>query len=197
MPELQADVPPVMSVRWKATIGKSWGDLVSLRVGLGDEHAATKKTSEVSNAHLQKYLREISLEKLAQRSVQEDVELAPKFDEIVDEMTLANVAELRCTTHKLQTKKKRTRPTGKSTAARSGGFLVACTPSGFAVDAFEFLGAESRSQRYIFLARLKKKYPNFNVCVGDDNCHQRKFADNKVGLGPCVLDRFHAKGHVD
>ena len=85
---------------------------------------------------------------------------------------------------------------------------MACTPEGFIMDAFEFMGAESCSQRYLFLARLKQCYPVLNVVLHDDACHLRRFADARAALSflahslsfpqmRYILDRFHAKGHVD
>jgi len=38
---------------------------------------------------------------------------------------------------------------------RSGGYLVACAPEGFIADICEFMDAESCSQRYMFVSRLK------------------------------------------
>jgi hypothetical protein len=101
---------------------------------------------------------------------------------------------------------KETRPRGK--CKRSGGFLVACTPEGFVTDAFEFMGAESCSQRYLFVARLKELFPDLNVLMHDDACHLRRFADGRAHRSPFakllaypqmhyILDRFHARSHVD
>ena len=59
---------------------------------------------------------------------------------------------------------------------------MACTPEGFIMDAFEFMGAESCSQRYLFLARLKQCYPVLNVVLHDDACHLRRFADARAAF---------------
>lgn len=49
------------------------------------------------------------------------------------------------------------------------------------MDAFEFMGAESCAQRYMFLARLKSLFPDMTCCVHDDACHLRRFADARGG----------------
>ena len=88
---------------------------------------------------------------------------------------------------------------------RTGGFLVACTPTGTIADLVEFFGAESLAQRYRFLARLKTTFPELHV---DDACHLRRYASNREGHSTFaqtlsypdvafVIDKFHARGHVD
>jgi hypothetical protein len=124
----------------------------------------------------------------------------------LDEVTRRELGELDCTTHKLGTKVRE--PPSRARYARSGGFLVACTPDGFVADATEFMGAESCSQRYIFLARLKELYPALRVLLHDDACHLRRFAAAREHCSEFarelayprmhfVLDRFHAPAHVD
>ena len=60
----------------------------------------------------------------------------------------------------------------------------------------------------MFLARLKDLFPDMCVCVHDDACHLRRFADKRASLSllahelsypqmKYILDRFHAPGHVD
>ncbi len=63
-------------------------------------------------------------------------------DDVDDDATRLELSEIKCTTHKAgKPHEKQPAPRGRS--ARSGGFLVACTPDGFIADAFEFMGAES------------------------------------------------------
>lgn len=97
---------------------------------------------------------------------------------------------------------------GFTSRHRSGGVLVACTPEGYVLDAFEFMGSESCTQRYVFIARLKELFPDLACVFHDDACHLRQFADRRAawsGFGKklahplmkYILDRFHASGHVD
>ena len=91
---------------------------------------------------------------------------------------------------------------------RLNGWLIATTSSGLIVHAKPFVGAESVSQRYFFLAELAAKLPQLYVVIHDDACHVRRFADkhaHRSDLGrrlafPAVhyiTDSFHASGHID
>ena len=65
---------------------------------------------------------------------------------------------------------------------RSGGFLVAVTPDGFVTDAFEFMGAKSRSQRFLLLARWSELYPDLGIVCRV--CHLRRFAQRFTHHSP-------------
>ena len=88
---------------------------------------------------------------------------------------------------------------------RSGGWLVACAADGAVLDAVEFLGGESFTQRAAFVARLKERYPFIATVVHDDSCHLRRFMDHWCRSCPqlCfpamhyVIDKFHAVTHCD
>eukprot|EP00973_Karenia_brevis_P088541 12276197-Karenia_brevis.AAC.1 len=63
------------------------------------------------------------------------------LDDVNDETTLAEMAQLACTTHKMGKPSQHHRPKKKPRLhARSGGFIAACTPCGYILDAFEFMG---------------------------------------------------------
>ena len=124
---------------------------------------------------------------------------------IDEELTLAEVLALACQTHKQgHGDRARALPSFR----RSGGFLVACTSNGLIADIQEFCGAESVSQRYLFVARLKSSFPDLAVLVHDDACHLRRFADKRAHQSSFAkklafpemmyaIDKFHARGHVD
>ena len=59
---------------------------------------------------------------------------------------------------------------------------MACAPEGFVMGVSELMGAESCSQRYLSLARLKQCYPVLNVVLHDDACRLRRFADARAAL---------------
>ena len=91
---------------------------------------------------------------------------------------------------------------------RSGGWLVACLPQGGIVDLMEFYGSESLTQRYLFVARLRRLLPLMEVVVHDDACHLRRYAERRASWGDFasslahprihyLIDRFHARGHID
>jgi hypothetical protein len=123
-----------------------------------------------------------------------------------EDITLAELMQLTCKTHKHDVPKQSCKelPVFK----RSGGFLVACASSGLILDLAEFLGAESVTQRYFFLARLLVTFPEISVVVHDDACHVRRYADSRSHLSEAckrlafpkviyAIDKFHARGHVD
>ena len=62
--------------------------------------------------------------------------------------------------------------------ARANGWLLACTPDGFALHAKAYYGSESLPQRHFFLAELVTAYPEAKIIIHDDACHIRKFAIN-------------------
>ena len=107
----------------------------------------------------------------------------------------------KCRTHKEQASHKFGRP-GK------GGWLYACTPDGYIVHLKEYAGVESIPQRYFFLAEIVEEDENGEivVVVHDDACHLKKYCLNRCGEGEFakklsllffIIDRLHAKGHVD
>ena len=92
--------------------------------------------------------------------------------------------------------------------ARKGGWLYGCTPDGYIVHLKEYIGAESLSQRYFFLAEIKAQADAVTLVIHDDACHLRKFCDKHAGSSEVarrlafpnvkyVVDRLHSRGHVD
>ncbi|CAK0894399.1 unnamed protein product [Prorocentrum cordatum] len=103
-----------------------------------------------------------------------------------------------CKTHKEDIKTKRM-------TARSGGWLFAISASGCIVHLDEFMGAESITQRYMFVARCCDMLPGLEVLVHDDACHLCRFALLRDGQSDMatniaklryITDPFHSKGHV-
>ncbi|CAK0809388.1 unnamed protein product, partial [Prorocentrum cordatum] len=103
-----------------------------------------------------------------------------------------------CKTHKEDIKTKRM-------TARSGGWLFAISASGCIVHLGEFMGAESITQRYMFVARCCDILPGLEVLVHDDACHLCRFALLRDGQSDMatniyklryITDPFHSKGHV-
>ena len=79
---------------------------------------------------------------------------------------------------------------------------------GFVIDFCEFHGAESLSQRYFHVAKVKAALPELRYVIHDDACHLRKFAQSRSSSSHMawsiaypqvhyVLDRLHASGHKD
>ena len=123
-----------------------------------------------------------------------------------EDLTLAEILALQCKTHKHCTIPAAS--LSLSRFRRTGGFLVACSSQGLILHLEEFFGSESLPQRYMFLAKLKQAFPDLQVIVHDDACHLRRFADNRSSESSMaaslahpaivyVVDRFHARGHVD
>jgi hypothetical protein len=92
--------------------------------------------------------------------------------------------------------------------ARRGGWLYACTPAGYILHLKEYVGAESLSQRYFFLAEIVQANSAVSIVVHDDSCHLRKFADARAAESVAalrlafpaikyIIDRMHSRGHVD
>ncbi|CAK0789924.1 unnamed protein product, partial [Prorocentrum cordatum] len=124
--------------------------------------------------------------------------------------SLRELEQISCKTHKSFAKGgKRGKLESASLAVRrTGGFLVACSPSGHIIDVEEFFGVESLAQRYCFLARLKKRFPALNVVIHDDACHLPQYSTKRKDQSALaallahprvvyVVGRFHARGHVD
>jgi hypothetical protein len=91
---------------------------------------------------------------------------------------------------------------------RTAGILCACLSSGIVCGFREIFGAESLSQRYMFLSSLVELLPELELVVHDDSCHVHRFAERRAGqsaranrLAPprvqYVCDLFHSSGHVD
>ena len=110
-------------------------------------------------------------------------------------------ASTQCLTHKENS-------VGAKKTCRRGGWLYACTPTGYILHLKEYIGAESLSQRYFFLSELVHVAPDLNLVVHDDSCHLRKFCDTYAGSSAAarrlafpnikyVIDRLHSRGHVD
>ena len=151
----------------------------------------------------------------AEPSAPETASVAPA-DAIDDDSTLAELAACACRTHKMGAQKKRPRDVvehgdgrvAKARRVRTGGVLLAASPDGMVMDVDEFMDAESLVQRYFFMSRVVDDFPEITVCVHDDACHLRRFADrrkNGTALAQRLawpsmryfVDRFHSKGHVD
>lgn len=115
-----------------------------------------------------------------------------------------DLAATTCKTHKESS-------SGYSKLVRQGrlsGWLIATTSNGIIVHAKPFMGAESVSQRYFFLAEIAAKVPELYVIIHDDACHVRRFAHKHQGRSELgrrlafprmhyIIDKLHAKGHVD
>lgn len=115
-----------------------------------------------------------------------------------------DLASTICSTHKESVK-------GYKKLVRQGrlcGWLIATTSNGMIVHAKEFVGAESIPQRYFFVAELVDQASEVSVLVHDDACHLRRFAAKRSGHSELaarlaypsiryVVDKMHAKGHVD
>ena len=82
------------------------------------------------------------------------------------------------------------------------------TSAGLIAHAKEFIGVESISQRYFYIAELLPHIPELAVIVHDDACHLRKFAEKHSGHSALaarlaypsikyIIDKMHAKGHTD
>ena len=122
-----------------------------------------------------------------------------------DYMPLASsTADLEATSCQTTTEVK----AGKPYAQRSGGWLVACAPSGYILYLKEYYGAESLSQCYFFLAELRGVMEEFDICIHDDACHIRKFATARAAESAAtqelafpnmkyITDYMHSDGHVD
>ena len=201
----------LVQVRWTNSVGATWEDLVELWAAAPGQAKRRVPFSQLPPRELEKF----QCRAIAQ-SIAEEEENGDRVREVAqdanDEATLKEVAEIRCTTHKMSARRgpELEQPAKKRTKrrARSGGFLVACTPDGVVIDAFEFMGSESCAQRWFFLARLKELFPQLKVVLHDDACHLRRFADNRSRLSAfawelsypqmCyILDRWHARNHVD
>ena len=157
-------------------MGPSAAALYRPMVGNSDSELAPARGEDLPKGALTAFLAKQALE--AEKAGAGDRRRKETAD-VSDETTLAELMELRCATHKMKSngphpaasKRKQTgafpeqegeggeeavaRRKRQRRCRRSGGFLVACAPEGFVMDAFEFTGSESRAQRYLFLARLK------------------------------------------
>ena len=88
---------------------------------------------------------------------------------------------------------------------RSGGWLVACDERGLILEAQEFFGGESLTQRAAMVASVISHSPSIQTIVHDDACHLQKFMDRWFKSAPhlCapalsfVIDKFHSSGHTD
>jgi hypothetical protein len=213
----------VRRLRWKAPLGTTLDDVVDIWVGATAADERKVQASAVDPSAVLHFVVEQSLaEHTAKHSAQEggdrdaaaDGEDAaghqPTLFPDADDWTLAELAAVDCTTHKMFLPGKAHARMKKSRRKnlRSGGFLVSVTPEGFVTDILEFLGSESCTQRYMFLARLKALYPELVLLFHDDACHLRRFASKfserseaaRAISYPALLfalDRFHARGHVD
>jgi hypothetical protein len=193
-----AVVTDIQRLQWKAAVGKTLDELVVPWILKGSVNKPVSHESlhvgAVTKCQVDSCVKEF-------KSVRDEAPTTIHLS-VHDDATEAELGANLCNTSKMTPRKQRRKN------CRSGGFLVSCTSEGYITDAFEFMGTESLSQRYLFLARLKGSYPELKVVVHDDACHLRQFCENRRGLGPFadgmaypnmyyILDRFHAPGHVD
>ena len=115
--------------------------------------------------------------------------------------TSSDLTSSSCNTHKETERLRRV-------TARAGGWLFALTGDGCILHMMEFMGAESLSQRYFFLAELKERFPELVVVVHDDACHLWRYAtarstESTMALSLAfpnmayITDRLHGQGHTD
>ena len=167
LPPLNSSGEKLVQLNWVSPFATSLDQMLHAWVGYDHQQKRRIPVSDLPDGHLQ-----IFQSRAANAELQECDE-PPQ--EVSDEMTLQELLDLECKTHKmgaespLQTRAKKRR----KTARRSGGFLVACTPEGFVLDAFEFMGAESCSQRYLFLARVKDMFPGVQFSQFDEHTRSR------------------------
>ena len=99
-------------------------------------------------------------------------------------------------------------PAAMRKSDRTGGCSFSVSGQGIVVDFCEFLGTESLSQRYFYVAKLNASLPELRHLIHDDACHLRKFAHARRDSSDMawsiaypqlhhVLDRLHAPGHED
>jgi hypothetical protein len=193
----------VVRIKWTEPIGAGPEDLgVVYWKTSSEDNCRRGKFADVTSEAVNAYMRQLSLEVFGATSAGEVRSIG--LEEITDDMTLETLAGLKCETHKMKKKASSRR----RRCARSAGFLVAVTPAGFVAEVTEFIGAESLSQRYFFLATLKRLYPQLAVVLHDDACHLRAFAQKRSSACDFsgelsypkmkfILDRFHASGHKD
>ena len=221
----------IRSVRVKAPLGKMLGDIIDVAVPAAGRRNKYVDIAAVPRDAFSKFVHDASLASLRQyqsRRSGDSNSAALLTTGIDDALTLAELAALRCETHKMgraATKAKRGRvltvpdaeqerpldtplEPARNRARRTGGFLVGCTSDGTVVDIVEFYGAESLSQRYLFVSRLREAFPELRVIIHDDACHLRRFADKRKDINDFarslahpairyIIDKFHARGHVD
>lgn len=216
---------PIAHISKKLPIGSCLDDLLTVYVEDTNGKHLKVPPSSLPSGQLSDWLREQAsqpqqdapqpVESVEQMLSEEQPDAQLLGQDVIydDDTTLEELLALSCKTHKHG--KDAERPQ-KGTAKRfrhrrcrrTGGVLMACSPDGFLIDVAEFYGAESLPQRYFFLARLRELYPGLKVVVHDDACHLRRFADNRQGDSDFaaslaypniiyVVDRFHARGHVD
>ena len=117
---------------------------VCVWVGRDVESAKQVDPESVTKVAWSHYLREMSFEHwkgLAAKKTGAAALGTLRMEDVAAGTTLDELAELLCTTHKMTARRKHTQPS----SARSGGFVVACTPCGYITDAFEFMGSTSSS----------------------------------------------------
>ena len=137
-------------------------------------------------------------------------EFAPMWDALTPEERAATLAlysaesdlkAVACNTHKEDDR-------AKFAHAQTAGLLCACLSSGLIVRVREIFGTESLSQRYFFVADLKKQCPDLDILVHDDACHLHKYTEQRSSdsveaaqIAPeslkFVCDHFHVSGHTD
>ena len=183
----------IISHRQKSALTDSGRPVFELKVRyksfrLRQKHAA-------SHRHQNAWLPADQLNAAAVHAYLSTIAVSGNLSQHSDDQALGQSS---CKTHKEDLKTKRM-------TARSGGWLFAISASGCIVHLDEFMGAESITQRYMFVARCCEILPGLEVLVHDDACHLCRFAllrdgqsdmATKISKLRYITDPFHSKGHV-
>ena len=151
------------SVSRSNSLAKNSDDLLAIQLLSTENTPYSRKLSQLTpsqNMDLQGYLTTDFFKQLAAKAAAEK-----------------EIQDLNCQTHK----------TGGGKSQRSGGLLVACRKDGLIAHVSEYQGPESLSQRYCFLASLKASYPSMCICIHDDGCHLRRYAENRHLSAGCFF----------
>ena len=173
---IKPSADPGMVITRKLCVAACESDLV--RLTQDGKPVAAPDLAAVRSA-----LHQASIKAHKRRRGEHDVEVSDTADAV------------ECRTHKMRRRLNR----------RSGGWLVACSGDGMVLQAEEFLGGESLTQRAGFVAQCLHEYPSIQTVVHDDACHLQAFMSKWLCKHPklCypslrfVIDKFHARGHVD
>ena len=163
--ELPARIHPdgasLTQVKWTKAVARSVNEMVTMWACAPGKEPRRVSFDELPRDELVKFQCRQALS-VEDNLVEDTTGLG---QDVSDETTLLELASLKCTTHKMAVHRKRVAEPKDVPAkrrrkcARSGGFLLACTPQGYILDVFEFMGTESCSQRYFFIARVEATFP--------------------------------------
>ena len=173
---IKPSADPGMVITRKLCVAACESDLV--RLTQDGKPVAAPDLAAVRSA-----LHQASVKAHKRRRGEHDVEVSDTADAV------------ECRTHKMRRRLNR----------RSGGRLVACSGDGMVLQAEEFLGGESLTQRAGFVAQCLHEFPSIQTVVHDDACHLQAFMSKWLCKHPklrypslrFVIDKFHARGHVD